>query len=56
MIMQNTNINIRVSKKLKDKFVETSVSNGLNYSVVLRSLIKKYINDKGKGKEYEFIG
>lgn len=43
MVFQDTNINIRLPKKLKDKFVEVSKKQGLNYSMVLRNMIKDYI-------------
>ena len=44
--LQNTNINIRLPKRLKDKFVEKTKEQGLVYSIVLRDFIKNYIADE----------
>lgn len=59
MILQNTNINIRISKNMKDKFVEVARKNGVNYSMVLRNMIRDYISNNGKcdyskaGEDYD---
>lgn len=53
MRIQNTNINIRVSKKLRDTFIDTAKKNGTSYSKVLRSLINDYINKSNKTGEYK---
>lgn len=47
MVMQNSNINIRVSKQLKDKFIELANSKNISYSVAIRELIKKFIREDG---------
>lgn len=52
MVLQNTNINIRIPKKLKDKFVDITKEKGLNYSMVIRSMIKNYIATNGVGEQY----
>lgn len=46
MIKQNVNINIRVSQKLRDRFIEVCQQQGINYSKIVRHLMKKYIADK----------
>lgn len=51
MVMQNTNINFRISKKLKERLVAVAEKNGLTYSVAVRELIKKYIREDGKTLE-----
>lgn len=43
MVTQNVNINIRVPKYLKDKFVQVAEKQDLVYSKILRNLIKDYI-------------
>ena len=55
MKFQNTNINIRMPKKLKDKFVEVATRNGFNYSFLLREMMKDYIKNNGKGDKYEYL-
>lgn len=55
MIYQDTNINIRISKKLRDKFIEVSKQNGLSYSMIVRNLIKDYI-EKESCKEESSMG
>lgn len=47
MVMQNSNINIRVPKQLKDKFIELANSKNISYSVAIRELIKKFIREDG---------
>ena len=50
MVFQNTNINIRIPKKLKDEFVQVSKRNGHNYSAILRNMISDYIEkEKSRG-------
>lgn len=51
MVMQNTNLNIRISQKIKDRFIEVAKKNGLTYSVAVRELMKKYIRENGKTLE-----
>ena len=43
MKVQNTNINIRIPKKMREQLIEVTKERGISYSVVLRSLIKEYI-------------
>ena len=47
MVMQDTNINIRISSNLKDRFIELANSKGISYSVALRELVKKFIRGDG---------
>lgn len=53
MNVQNSNINIRVPKRIKDKFIELTEERGLSYSLVLRTMILNYIKDKGEGSQYD---
>lgn len=46
MIKQNVNINIRVSQKLREKFLEVCQQQGIHSSKVIRYLMKKFIADK----------
>lgn len=43
---QDSNINIRVSKELKDKFVDICKEQGVSYSKLLRKFMKEYISDR----------
>lgn len=51
MVMQDTNINVRISTKLRQRLTEIAQKNGLTSSVVIRELIKKYIREDGKTLE-----
>ena len=55
VVLQNTNINIRLPKKLKDKFIEITKQKGLSYSMVIRNMIKNYISQNGEGKEFDSL-
>jgi DNA phosphorothioation-dependent restriction protein DptG len=48
MKLQNTNINIRVTKKMREQLVEISKERGVSYSSVLRKMIKEYIARNGE--------
>ena len=48
MKLQNTNINIRVTKKMREQLVEISKERGVSYSSVLRKMIKEYIAKNGE--------
>ena len=52
VVLQNTNINIRIPKKMKEKFVNITREKGLSYSMVIRSMIKNYIMTNGDGEQY----
>jgi len=52
MVLQNTNLNIRIPKKMKEKFIDITKEKGLTYSMVLRSMIKDYIASDGNGSKY----
>ena len=52
MILQNTNINIRIPKQLKDRFVEVTQQAGVSYSLVLRDMIRDYIAQKENKTSY----
>nr|DAE83068.1 MAG TPA: hypothetical protein [Caudoviricetes sp.] len=43
MRLQNTNLNIRIPKKMREQLVEIAKEQGVSYSVIVRNLIKKYI-------------
>lgn len=47
MVLQNTNLNIRVPKRLKDKFIQITKDKELNYSMVIRSMIRDYVANDG---------
>lgn len=48
MKLQNTNLNIRVPKRMRDQLVEISKEHGISYSMVLRRMIKEYISKNGE--------
>ncbi len=48
MKLQNTNINIRVPKKMHEQLVEITKERGINYSMVIRRMIKEYISKNGE--------
>ena len=48
MKLQNTNINIRVPKKMHEQLVEITKERGVNYSMVIRRMIKEYISKNGE--------
>ena len=48
MKLQNTNLNIRVPKRMRDQLVEISKEHGISYSMVLRKMIKEYIDKNGE--------
>lgn len=43
---QNSNLNIRLSKSLKDNFVAVCKEQNINYSKLLREFIREYIRDR----------
>lgn len=49
MVNQNTNINIRIPKYLKNKFVEVTKKQQVPYSKVLRNMMKEYIAQYNTG-------
>lgn len=44
MKVQNTNINIRIPKRLRDTFINITKEKGTSYSKVVRLLINEYVN------------
>lgn len=56
MTVQNSNLNIRVPIKLRDRFIQIAKDNGLTYSVVLRTMISEYIRADGKLDMFKNIG
>lgn len=53
MIKQDVNINIRVSSKLRDRFIEICQQQGLSYSKILRHMMKKYIADRMNDEDFK---
>lgn len=43
---QNSNLNIRLSKSLKDSFVKICKEQNTNYSKLLREFIREYVSDR----------
>lgn len=43
---QNSNLNIRLPKSLKDSFVKICKEQNTNYSKLLREFIREYISDR----------
>lgn len=41
--IKNSNLNIRIDKELKDKFIKLTKENGTSYSKELRYMIEEYI-------------
>jgi antitoxin component of RelBE/YafQ-DinJ toxin-antitoxin module len=51
---QNSNINIRVSKELKEQFVGICKEQGVSYSKLLRKFMREYISDR-QGNDTERV-
>lgn len=51
---QNSNINIRVSKELKEQFVDICKEQGVSYSKLLRKFMREYISDR-QGNDTERV-
>ena len=56
MEVQNSNLNIRIPLKLRERFVQVSKENGLTHSVVLRTMIGEYVRANGKIDIFKHIG
>jgi predicted transcriptional regulator len=48
MVEMNTNLNIRLSKELKDKLLKTAKDRNDNYSDILRTMILEYVRSEVK--------
>ena len=43
---QNSNLNIRLSKSLKNSFVKACKEQNISYSKLLREFIREYVSDR----------
>lgn len=55
MKLQNTNLNIRVPKRMRDQLVEISKAHGVSYSMIIRKMIKEYIVNDGNMEMFKDI-
>lgn len=55
MKLQNTNLNIRVPKRMRDQLVEISKAHGVSYSMIIRKMIKEYIANDGNMEMFKDI-
>lgn len=56
MEVQNSNLNIRIPLKLRERFVEIANKNGLTHSVVIRTMINEYVRAEGKLDMFRNMG
>ena len=45
LLIQNTNINIKINEKLKAQFIEQCEKDGTSYSEKMRDMIKFYLRE-----------
>lgn len=55
MKLQNTNLNIRVPKRMRDQLVEISKAHGVSCSMIIRKMIKEYIANDGNMEMFKDI-
>lgn len=56
MEVQNSNLNIRIPLKLRERFVEVARKNGLSHSIVLRTMVGEYVRADGKLDMFKHMG
>lgn len=56
MEVQNSNLNIRIPLKRRERFVEIANKNGLTHSVVIRTMINEYVRAEGKLDMFRNMG
>lgn len=52
-VLQNANINIRIPKRLKNKFIEVTKEKEISYSYAIRKMISHYVNSGGTCEPFE---